>query len=150
MTITGVLLKARYRQSTTTYKTSYCCFFLPVRRLRLLGFALQPLSRHCSLLHHQQLLMEKSYWIPYINTVVIILPHSNACLSVHKLYERYKHVYTQWCWLWYTLFSLPACKRCSDNEGTKRCPISRVKDPCRAEWWNSTTWLWEEGQWVLL
>lgn len=149
MTITGVLLKARYRQSTTTYKTSYCCFFFACKKAQAFGFcltapfqALQPITPSAAA-------YEKSYWIPYIITV-IILPHSNTCLSVHKLYERYKHVYTQWCWLWYSVFSLPACKRCSDNEGTKRCPISRVKDPCRAEWWNSTTWLWEKGQWVLL
>ena len=40
MTITGVSLKARYRQSTTTYKTSYCCFFFACKKAQEFGFCL--------------------------------------------------------------------------------------------------------------
>ena len=45
--------------------------------------------------------------------------------------------------------SFSACQRSSNNEGAKRYTNSRTKNSSWTEWWNSTAWLWKEGQFLL-
>lgn len=70
-----VSIKASYRQSITAYRASYC---------HLLRFSergpCSPFPSLSCLFHHQQLLMEKSYWNPCIMSIQLIPSH----LSVYQ------------------------------------------------------------------
>ena len=58
--------------------------------------------------------------------------------------------WTHYKWTVILVFSFSARQRSTDDEGAERSTNSWTQGSGRAEWWNSTAWLWKKGQYLPL